>query len=155
MRHPRDTSRCRRWWMETAALLLLGWLLGSACAVQRPATPEKTRETYRDTLGIEVQSLRLAASGIVADLRYRIVDPAKAVALQRPGVVWSLVEAETGRVHPVPSPAYVGPLRQRNERPQAGKVQFVLFDNRDRTLVPGSRVQIRVKDTVIEAVVEE
>jgi hypothetical protein len=139
----------------SAAAFLLGAFLGLACAAQRPATPEKARDDYRKTLGIEAQSLRLAASGMVADFRYRIVDPAKAVALQKPGAVWTLVESDTGRVHPVPAPAYVGPLRQRNERPQAGRVQFVLFDNHDRTLAPGSRVQIRILDASILAVVEE
>ncbi|MEW6758073.1 MAG: hypothetical protein AB1347_07620, partial [Acidobacteriota bacterium] len=137
-----------------AALLLLLFALATALACGARKPPAEAPD-YRGLLGIEVESLRLSAADMVVDMRYRVLDAAKAQAVHKKGLTISLIDETTNSVLKVPSPAYVGPLRQRSERIQAGKVYFMLFANGGRVVKSGSRVtlvlgEVRIPGLTVE-----
>ncbi|MEW5763912.1 MAG: hypothetical protein ACOYXN_06690 [Acidobacteriota bacterium] len=133
-------------------LFLLALAAALACGVRKP--PAEAQD-YRALLGIEVESLRLSASDMVVDMRYRVLDAAKAQAVHKKGLTISLIDEATHSVLKVPSPAYVGPLRQRSDRIQEGKVYFMLFANGGRVVKSGNRVTLVLGDVRIPGLTVE
>lgn len=142
----------RVFWPAVLLLFLLALGATLACGARKPptATPD-----YRGILGIEVESLRLSAAGMVVDMRYRVLDAAKAQAVHKKGITISLIDEATNSVLKVPSPAYVGPLRQRAERIQEGKTYFMLFANGGRVVKSGNRVTLVLGDVRIPGLTVE
>ena len=113
---------------------------------RRDGAPEKK-------LGIEVVALRLAQGGNVLDLRYRVVDPAKAHACLSSHARPYLQDVASGTKLGVPDMAYVGALRQTAAEPLAGKVYFMLFWNPRRAVQVGQKVDLVVGDQTVTGLI--
>lgn len=120
-------------------------------AAREPA-PRALASTAED-LGIEIVALRLTAAGAMLDLRYKVVDPAKARAFLKRGAHPYLLDPQTGAKLTVPSAAYVGALRQTAVLPVAGKTYFMFFRNAARTVEAGRKVTLVMGDRRIEGLV--
>jgi hypothetical protein len=101
-------------------------------------------------VGIEVVSLRLSAEGHLLDLRYRVLDPAKASPIFDRQKKAFLIDEATGTRLGVPRMAKVGPLRQTNFNPDPSRVYFILFANSGGLVTTGSRVSLEVGDYTIK-----
>jgi len=101
-----------------------------------------------EQFGVRLTDVRLTANGYVVDLRYRVLDPAKAQALLDRKVRPVLVDETTGNRFYVPVPPTVGALRQtsRNKVIHTDRDYFMLFANPDRKLQAGSKVALYVGD---------
>ncbi len=101
-----------------------------------------------EPFGIQLKGVRLSANGYIVDLRYRVIDPAKAQALLDRKVRPVLVDEATGQRFYVPVPPIVGALRQtsRNKVIHTDRDYFMLFANPDRRLQAGSTVTLYVGD---------
>lgn len=101
-----------------------------------------------ESFGVELKGVHLSANGYIVDLRYRVLDPAKAQALLDRKVRPVLVDEATGHRLYVPVPPIVGALRQtsRNKVIHTDRDYFMLFANPDRKLQAGSKVALYVGD---------
>lgn len=101
-----------------------------------------------EQFGVRLTGVRLTANGYVVDLRYRVLDPAKAQGLLDRNVRPVLVDETTGNRFYVPVPPTVGALRQtsRNKVIHTDRDYFMLFANPDRKLQAGSKVALYVGD---------
>ena len=121
---------------------------GAAAAV---ASGDRDR-VAEENLGIEVVAVRLSEAGNVLDLRYRVVDPAKAHACLSQHARPYLQDAATGAKLSVPDMP-VGALRQTAAQPLAGKVYFMIFWNPQRAVKAGQKVNLVVGDQIIPGLV--
>ena len=125
---------------------------GSPAGVAPPATtmPEEVfgAGMVVEQYGVRLTGVRLTANGYVVDLRYRVLDPAKAQPLLDRKVRPVLVDEATGSRFYVPVPPTVGALRQtaRNKVIHTDRDYFMLFANPDRKLHAGARVTLYVGD---------
>lgn len=127
-----------------------------AATVAPPAAAEAPRAgdevlaggSIVESLGVELKGVRLTANGYIVDLRYRVLDPAKAQPLLDRKVRPVLVDEATGHRLYVPVPPIVGALRQtsRNKVIHTDRDYFMLFANPDRKLQAGSKVALYVGD---------
>lgn len=109
-----------------------------------------------ENLGVELVSVALSASGFMIDVRYRVLDAAKAQALAERKVSPTLINDVTGHRYYVPNTPKIGPLRQSATAKQpllAGRVYFMLFANPDHRLRQGEKVSLHVGDAVIDDIV--
>lgn len=116
-----------------------------------PAAPEATAlgaGAVVEPFGVQLKGVRLSANGYIVDLRYRVLDPAKAQPLLDRKVRPVLVDEATGDRFYVPVPPIVGALRQtsRNKVIHTDRDYFMLFANPDRKLQAGSKVALYVGD---------
>lgn len=112
----------------------------------------KSEAVPLDAFGVELQSLQLSASDFLIDLRYRVLDTAKARPLADRAVRPVLVNESTGERYYVPQPPKVGSLRQTTttKQPlQANRVYFMLFANPKRQLKAGDKVTLYVGDHAV------
>lgn len=133
-------------------------LLAALCLAALPLSAATPGEATRpiEGLGIELMSVGLSASGYMIDLRYRVVDAARAQALAERKVSPVLINTTTGHRYYVPSVPKIGPLRQSATVKQpllAGRTYFMLFANPDRRLQAGERVSLQVGDAVVQDIV--
>jgi len=105
-----------------------------------------------ERFGIELVALRLTSAETMLDFRYRVVDSQKAAALLRKGAKPYLLDPVTGARLMVPSPAYIGPLRQTAVAPEVGKTYFIFFGNAGRLLKHGDRVTLVLGDARFEGI---
>jgi hypothetical protein len=127
--------------------------VAAAPVVSRPARESaRALSPAEERWGIEVLGATASGAGYMLDLRYRVLDPAKAAPLLVRDVPTRLVDEATGAVHLVPSPPTVGPLRQTTRRPEAGRIYFELFANPGGTVRPGDRVTFVLGDFTLEHV---
>ena len=130
------------------SLLILFLLTGCAESQNRvqmdPSTASEaaTKAGLAERFGIEAVALRLTSAGTMLDFRYRVVDSRKAAALLQKSAKPYLLDPATGARLTVPSPAYVGPLRQTAVAPEIGKTYFIFFGNSGRLLKHGDRVTL-------------
>ncbi len=101
-----------------------------------------------DTYGVEVTGAHISASGYVVDVRYRVLNAAKAAPLLDKKVRPVIINETNGERFYVPQPPIIGSLRQtsRNNNVIVGKVYFMLFANPDKRLKPGDKVTMYVGD---------
>ncbi|MFZ5538167.1 MAG: hypothetical protein ACOY5V_00315 [Pseudomonadota bacterium] len=101
-----------------------------------------------EAFGVQLKGVRLSANGYIVDLRYRVLDPAKAQPLLDRKVRPVLVDEVTGDRFYVPVPPIIGALRQtsRNKVIHTDRDYFMLFANPDRKLQAGSKVALYVGD---------
>lgn len=148
------------------ALLLAGPLLtASAFAAEPaslaptaavPATASTAAPRAIDSFGVELVSVGLSSAGYMIDVRYRVLNAAKAQVLAERKVSPTLINDATGHRYYVPNVPKIGPLRQSATAKQpvlAGRVYFMLFANPDRRLRPGEKVSLHVGDAVIQDIV--
>ena len=108
-----------------------------ASEVRPPTTAE-----LKDKWGIEIDSLRTSANGIMIDFRYKVLDATKAAALGNKEARPYLIDQASGRRLGVPNTPKAGPLRQTAELMKVGRVYFTLFSNPGRIVKPGSNVTV-------------
>ncbi len=103
---------------------------------------------------IKIEAVRMTAAGHFIDLRYRVLDPARANELLGPGVKPLLIDQATGFKMGVPMTAKLGPLRQTQAPQRLDHLYFVMFTN-TAGLHPGSKVTAQLGDiTVTDLTVE-
>ncbi len=98
---------------------------------------------YEGVWGVDSLKVKYTESGEMIRFSYRVVDPAKAVALNDKEVEPSLVDPQAGVKLVVPQMEKVGKLRQ-SSAPIAGKSYWMAFSNRGRRVRPGDRVSVEI-----------
>lgn len=136
--------------------LILSLLMGCAESQSRvqmdpsAAAAAAKKADLAERFGIEFAALRLTSGGTMLDFRYRVVDSQKAAALLQKRSKPYLLDPVTGARLMVPSPAYIGPLRQTAVAPEVGKTYFIFFGNAGRLLKQGDRVTLVLGDARFE-----
>lgn len=98
-----------------------------------------------DKWGIKMEFATLSASGYMVDVRFRILDPAKAAPLLDRRVKPVLVDQASGATFAVPAPPKVGQLRSGGNVKQ-GTVCFVYFANPGRYVKAGNKITLEIGD---------
>jgi hypothetical protein len=114
-----------------------------------PAVEAKALEPVNDQeqqYGIRYQSLRLSGSGLLLDLRYRVLDPDKAAQVVNHKVQPVVVDPLTGYQFQVPHAQKIGTLRHMGGNLKTGRVYSMLFANPGRTLKSGATVNLVMGD---------
>ncbi len=96
---------------------------------------------YRVVWGVDTLSVRWAESGEIVRFSYRVLDPAKARALNDKRAEPSLIDPQRGVQLVVPSMEKVGQLRQSAD-PEEGKSYWMAFSNKGRLVKRGDRVDV-------------
>lgn len=146
------------WKMPVTQLFLLlimtAILASTGCSARHAAKPLDVVLTppldLSDAWGVELTQASLTAAGIMVDVRLRVADPEKARELFSEKTKPRMIDEQSGRTFSIPTPAYVGQMRQTTMTPQQGRVYFMFFGNTDRSLVPGSLVTLIIGDMTIE-----
>jgi hypothetical protein len=101
-----------------------------------------------DVYGVEVMGAHISGSGYVIDVRYRVLDAAKAAPMLDRKVRPVLINEGNGERFYVPQPPIIGSLRQtsRNNNVIVGKVYFMLFANPDKRIKNGDKLSLLVGD---------
>jgi len=95
--------------------------------------------------GIEIITLRQTAAGRMLDLRFRVIDPAKASYVLSSRNRVYIVDLKSGKALGVPI-TKAGPMRQTTLSPEAGRTYFTLFSNPGGLVGEGSKVALVVGD---------
>ena len=142
--------------LVAAAVAAAGRATAPAPEVAAPATPAAatadsattTAGMVVDAYGVKLMGVRLSGNGYLVDVRYQVLDAAKAQPLLDRSVRPVLIDEATGNRFYVPTPPIVGALRQtaRNKVIHTDRTYFMLFANPDRRLQPGSSVTLYVGD---------
>jgi len=103
---------------------------------------------------IAIEAVRITAAGHYIDLRYRVLDAARANEMLGPGVKPLLIDQASGLKMGVPMTAKLGPLRQTQAKQRPDHLYFVMFTN-TAGIHPGSLVTAQLGDiTVTDLTVE-
>jgi hypothetical protein len=100
-------------------------------------------EYYRLIWGVESLSVKWTESGEMIRFSYRVLDPAKAKALNDKKTEPSLIDPRAGVSLVVPSMEQVGQLRQSAD-PEQGKSYWMAFSNKGRLVKRGDRVVVMI-----------
>lgn len=123
-----------------------------AALPQGPAAPPPAQDTpgftgtavLRDALGIEISSLQLSVGGTRIDMRYKIVDSGKAMALTNKMFRAMLITA-SGKSLSLPSTPSGSPLRQDSgSQLVAGRTYANLFPNTGNLVKSGDTVTLQI-----------
>lgn len=98
---------------------------------------------YRLVWGVDSLSVKWAESGEVIRFSWRVLDPAKASALNQKNAEPSLIDPQAGVGLVVPTLEKIGQLRQ-SAPPEAGKSYWMAFSNKGRLVTRGHRVNVVV-----------
>jgi len=101
----------------------------------------RAKQYYRLVWGIDSLSVKWAESGEVVRFTYRILDPAKAKALNDKKLEPSLIDERAHVKLVVPTMDKVGKLRQTST-PEPGKTYWMLFSNKGAYVKRGDRVNV-------------
>ncbi|MBS0387507.1 MAG: hypothetical protein JSR15_03415 [Proteobacteria bacterium] len=96
---------------------------------------------------LAIESVHMSAAGRLIDLRYRVIDPARAQRALGPKIRPKLIDERTGIEMSVPTTAKLGSLRQTQGQQRSGRSYFVLFVNTAR-IAPGARVRAELGELV-------
>lgn len=102
---------------------------------------------------IKVESIRLAASGLMIDLRYRVVDRKQAKLLLDRKTSITLTDQKTGAILGIPSTPKVGKLRQVPADDDPARIYWIFFTNTGGVVRPGTKVALSVGDMRINDLV--
>lgn len=143
-----------------SAGLFLILLALTGCATLETASPgpkgtEAVSAVARQNAGIRVESLRLAASGLMLDLRYRLVDPEEARKHFSRKAAVTLVDQATGTVLTVPNMPKVGKLRQVPSEGGSDRVFWMFFNNPGGLVKTGGKVTLKIGDVTISDIMVE
>jgi hypothetical protein len=131
-----------------AVLATIGLAALPAIAVaSAEGTPSESRllSDSEKTFGIKVVSLRPTAGGQMLDLRFQVIDPAKAKPVLDKNKKAYILDGKTGKTLPVPV-TKAGSMRQATLKPETGRVYFILFSNPNRMVTEGGSVSLLIGD---------
>lgn len=126
--------------------------------VKSPYRPDRfagrAGKYYQLIWGIDSLSVRLAESGQIVRFSYRVLDPAKARALNDKRNEPALIDPRAGVQLVVPKMEKIGQLRQA-QTPEAYKAYWMAFSNKGRPVKKGDRVdvvigQFRAQNLVVD-----
>jgi len=103
--------------------------------------PDSAIQYYASIWGVDTLSVKAVESGELIRFSYRVLDVAKAQALNDKKNEPSLICPRAGVKLVIPSLEKVGKLRQ-SSAPEAGKVYWMAFSNKGRLVKPGDRVSM-------------
>jgi hypothetical protein len=109
----------------------------------RAGVPPHARDYYEVKWGVDSLSVRSAESGLMIRFSYRVVDPSKATVLNDKKANPLLLDSKAGVQLVVPSMDKIGQLRQTSA-PEAGKMYWMVFSNKEKFVKPGHRVSVVV-----------
>jgi hypothetical protein len=127
---------------SSAAVLLATWVLAAL------GTP-----SARERWGVDQLRVHRTAGGHLLDLRYQVVDPARAGSLLAEESSVYLVHEKSGLRLPVPSTPKAGSLRNTGV-PRAGRAYFALFTNPGGLVQRGDQVSVMLGALTAELTVE-
>jgi hypothetical protein len=140
--------------------MLLILALGAGCSATKTnsAMPVKASKQHNADerevveLGIRIEGLVLSSAGYMLDLRYRVVDSAKASSLMDKKIKPYLVVEATGRRIDIPDTPKLGLLRQipKNTTVLPEREYFIMFANPGQALHSGDKVSMVIGNTRIE-----
>jgi hypothetical protein len=96
---------------------------------------------YEGVWGVGELRLKTAESGELIRFNYRVLDPAKAVALNDKKAEPELIDPQAGVKLVVPQMEKIGKLRQ-SSTPKAGMTYWMAFSNPTRAVKRGHRVDV-------------
>ena len=105
--------------------------------------------TLETRWGIQVRSLGLSMGNAMLDLRYKVVDPQKAVSLVNGNTRAFVFDPETGATIFMPSPPKEGAFPPSGNRLSAGKTYFAAVANPRGTFKSGNKVSLVIGDCVL------
>lgn len=105
--------------------------------------PPQAERYYQAIWGIDDLKVKYTESGEMIRLSWRVVDPAKAAALNDKKLEPFLYDPQAGVKLVVPVMEKVGQLRQ-SSTPVAGKSYWMAFSNSGRRVKPGDRVSVEI-----------
>lgn len=114
--------------------------------------PDSAKTHYALAWGVDQLSAKLAESGQVVRVSYRVVDPAKAKALQEKTSSPYLLDEKVHAVLQVPTMEKVGPLRQSGTA-EAGKSYWMVFSNKGNLVRNGHRVSVVIGPVRLDGLV--
>jgi len=100
--------------------------------------------------GVEIQGVRLAAADYMLDFRYRVLDADKAAPILDRQIKPHVIVERTGHKLQVPISSKLGPLRQSQTHPQAGRNYYAFFANPGRHVQRGDLLTVVVGDFTVE-----
>jgi hypothetical protein len=109
----------------------------------RGGMPDSARAYYLTTYGVDNLSAQLTASGTLVRFTYRVVDAAKAQALQDRAAAPNMFDEAARAVLVVPNMEKVGPLRQSMPA-EDGMTYWMTFSNRGGVVKSGHKVSVVV-----------
>ena len=135
----------------SAVLLLILLVVMTGCTGQGRSVDQA--RLMEEKWGIAVTRLHLTVNGYMVDLRYRVLDAAKAKELFVRKNKPMLIDQKSGKVLTVPNMGKIGPLRNSNV-PKQGKIYWMFFNNMSGLIHSGSRVTVvigafRAEDLVV------
>ena len=113
------------------------------------ATPSATGSTLEDRWGIQVCSLGLSMGNAMLDMRYKVVDPGKAISLVNGNTRAFVFDPASGATLFMPSPPKEGAFPPSGYRLAAGKTYFAAVANQRGVLKSGSKVSLVIGDCVL------
>ena len=116
--------------------------------------PSRARTYYEMLWGVDSFGVKSVESGEMIRFTYRVLDPNKAAQLNDKHDQPALIDEKVGVKLSVPTLEKVGALRQSTS-PEAGKVYWMVFSNKERYVKPGHRVSVvigkfRVDNLLVE-----
>ena len=116
--------------------------------------PPRARNYYEMLWGVDSFGVKSVESGEMIRFSYRVLDPEKAAQLNDKHNQPALIDEKAGVKLSVPTLEKVGALRQ-STAPEAGKVYWMVFSNKERYVRPSHRVSVvigkfRVDNLVVE-----
>jgi hypothetical protein len=109
--------------------------------VQKTGLPPSARQYYQLTFGVDNLSVKTVESGSMLRFSYRVLDAAKAHALNDKKATPYLYDLKSRARLEVPSMEKVGQLRQSSPV-QEGRTYWMVFANQQRLVKPGTRVDV-------------
>ena len=96
---------------------------------------------YQGAWGVDSFRVKWAESGELIRFSWRVVDPAKAAALNDKKAEPTLIDPQAGVSLVVPAVSNVGKMRQ-SSTPEAGRSYWMAFSNAGRRVKRGDRVSV-------------
>ena len=103
--------------------------------------PRRALDYYQSQWGVDSFGAKSVEAGEMIRFSYRILDPQKAAALNDKRNEPSLLDEQAHVRLVVPSLEKVGQLRQ-SSTPEAGKVYWMVFSNKERYVKRGHRISV-------------
>ena len=116
--------------------------------------PMQAHRYYEGVWGVDSLTVKYTESGELIRFSYRVLDAAKAAALNQKGVEPSLIDPQVGVQLVVPQMEKIGELRQ-SSTPMPGKQYWMAFSNSGRRVRPGHRVDVQIGNFHAEGLVVE
>jgi hypothetical protein len=138
------------------SIIMFCFVLLSGCANVNQAQvaadhhPNQPVSIVWESNGIRIERIKLAANGLMLDLRYRITDLEQARALLKRNTPITLIDQVSGTVLAVPNMANVGMLRNLPTSNDTSKLLWMFFNNPGGVIKPGSRVTLAIGAVTIK-----